>query len=66
MRIEQLITFFIEAQLGFFFIKISLTMHGHLFNLFIISKCHDDYLMTNTTYESLSKFEAKLLISIVH
>lgn len=39
MRIEQLITFFIEAQLGFFFyIKISLTMHGHLFNLFIISK----------------------------
>lgn len=29
-------------------------------------KCHDDYLMTNTTYESLSKFEAKLLISIVH
>lgn len=32
----------------------------------LYQKCHDDYLMTNTTYESLSKFEAKLLISIVH
>lgn len=29
---------FHRSTIVFFYIKISLTMHGHLFNLFIISK----------------------------